>query len=62
MRRKYTNLAIAVPVLILFFGSLLLASINTPDHFPIGATVGLGLLMLLGLAGWWMSRQVFKSL
>ncbi|MBP7687901.1 MAG: hypothetical protein KA765_08340 [Thermoflexales bacterium] len=58
----YTNLAIAVPVLILFFGSLLLASINAPDHFPIGATVGLGLLMLLGLAGWWMSRQVFKSL
>ena len=62
MRRMYTNLAIAVPVLILFFGSLLLASINTPDHFPIGATVGLGLLMLLGLAGWLMSRQVFKSL
>ena len=62
MRRMYINLAIAVPVLILFFGSLLLASINTPDHFPIGATVGLGLLMLLGLAGWWMSRQVFKSL
>jgi len=62
MRRIYINLAIAVPVLLLFFGSLLLASINTPDHFPIGATVGLGLLMLLGLAGWWMSRQVFKSL
>ncbi len=62
MRRIYINLAIAVPVLLLFFGSLLLASINTPDHFPIGATIGLGLLMLLGLAGWWMSRQVFKSL
>jgi hypothetical protein len=62
MKRTYTNLVIAVPVVVLFFGSLGLASINTPDRFPIGATLGLGLLMLVGLAGWWLSRQIFKSL
>ncbi len=62
MKRTHTSLFIAVPVLVLFFGSLMLASIHTPDNFPIGATVGLGLLMLLGVGGWWMSRQVFKSL
>ncbi len=62
MKRTYTNLFIAIPVLVLFFGSLMLASIYTPDNFPIGATIGLCLLMLLGVGGWWMSRQVFKSL
>ena len=62
MKRTYTNLAIAVPILVLFFGSLGLASISTPDRLPIGATIGLGLLMLIGVAGWWVSRQVFKSL
>jgi hypothetical protein len=62
MKRTYANLAIAVPMLILFFGSLVLASINTPDRFPVGATIGLGLMMLFGVVGWWMSRQVFKSL
>jgi hypothetical protein len=62
MKRTYANLAIAVPVLIFFSGSLALASINSPDGFPPGAMIGLILLMLTGLAGWWMSRQVFKSL
>ena len=62
MKRIHTNLAIAVPVLVLFFGSLALASINSPDGLPIGAMIGLILLMLSGLAGWWLSRQVFRSL
>ena len=62
MKRTHTNLAIAVPVLVLFFGSLLLASIYAPDGLPLGAMICLILLMLTGLAGWWVSRQVFKSL
>ena len=62
MRRTYSNLAFAVPMFILFFGSLVLASIKAPDDLPIGAMIGLILLMLTGLAGWWVSRQVFKSL
>jgi hypothetical protein len=62
MKRTYTNLVVASLVIILFFGGLALASINTPDHFPIGAMLGLSLLMLVGLAGWWLSRQIFKSL
>jgi hypothetical protein len=62
MKRTHTNLAIAIPILILFAGSLILASIKSPDGLPIGALIGLSLLMLMGLAGWWLSRQVFKSL
>jgi hypothetical protein len=62
MKRTHTNLAIAIPVLVLFSGSLVLASIYAPDGLPVGAMIGLSVLMLTGLAGWWVSRQVFKSL
>ncbi len=62
MHRSHTNLVMAVSVTVLFFGSLLLASFTTSSNLPIGALIGLGLLMLVGLAGWWMSHQVFKSL
>jgi uncharacterized membrane protein YgdD (TMEM256/DUF423 family) len=62
MRHSHTNLIVAISVTVLFFGSLLLASLTTASNLPIGALIGLGLLMLVGLAGWWMSHQVFKSL
>ena len=62
MSRSHTNLIIAIAVTVLFFGSLILASFTTSSNLPIGAFIGLGLLMLVGLAGWWMSHQVFKSL
>jgi uncharacterized membrane protein YgdD (TMEM256/DUF423 family) len=62
MNRPHTSLIVAISVIVLFFGSLVLASFTTSNNVPIGALIGLGLLMLVGLAGWWMSHQVFKSL
>ena len=61
MNRTNTSLLIIV-ICTIFFGSLLLASITTRDDLPIGAMIGLCVLMITGVAGWWVSRRVFKSL
>jgi hypothetical protein len=62
MKRTYINLAVAVPVLVVFIGSLIFASLTEPDTCPVGVMLGLSLLMLVGVSGWWLSRQIFKSL
>ncbi len=61
MTRGYTHVVV-LSIVVLFFGSLLLASITTSDNLPIGAMVGLCALMISGVVGWWVSRRVFKSL